>query len=121
MARASGRLRPGYDTPQLSIHRGKLPAVLARAAFERLGADRIHIGCALAGFDARGSEIVARLRRRDENRVFEVAGDALIGCDSIHSAVRAGLYPNEETAALGRHHVVARRRRLADLRQAATR
>ncbi len=85
----------GCDTPQLSIHRGKLHAVLARAAFERLGADRIHIGCALAGFDARGSEIVARLRRRDDDRVFEVAGDALIGCDGIHSAVRAGLYPNE--------------------------
>jgi 5-methylphenazine-1-carboxylate 1-monooxygenase len=85
----------GCDTPQFSIHRGKLHAVLARAAFERLGAERIHIGCALAGFDTRGSAIVARLRRRGDDRVFDVAGDALIGCDGIHSTVRAALYPNE--------------------------
>jgi 5-methylphenazine-1-carboxylate 1-monooxygenase len=89
----------GCDTPQFSIHRGKLHAVLARAAFERLGADRIHIGCAFAGFDARGPEvgpkIVARLRRRDDDRVLEVMGDALIGCDGIHSTVRAALYPIE--------------------------
>jgi 2-polyprenyl-6-methoxyphenol hydroxylase-like FAD-dependent oxidoreductase len=85
----------GCDTPQFSIHRGKLHAVLARAAFERLGADHIHIGSTLAGFEARGPEIVARLRRRDDGQVFEVAGDALVGCDGIHSTVRAELYPNE--------------------------
>lgn len=85
----------GCDTPQFSIHRGKLHAVLARAAFERLGADRIHTGCAFAGFYVPGPEIVARLRRRDDDRWFEVKGDALIGCDGIHSAVRAELYPHE--------------------------
>ena len=62
----------GCDTPQFSIHRGKLHAVLARAAFDRLGADRIHVGCALAGFDARGPEVVARLKRRDDGGEFEV-------------------------------------------------
>ena len=85
----------GCDTPQFSIHRGKFHAVLARAAFERLGADRIHTGCVLTGFDDRGSEVVALLRRRDDDQAFEVAGDALIGCDGIHSTVRAELFPNE--------------------------
>ena len=43
----------GYDTPQFSIHRGKLHAVLARAVFERLGADRIHTGCVFERLDDR--------------------------------------------------------------------
>jgi 5-methylphenazine-1-carboxylate 1-monooxygenase len=85
----------GYDTPQFSIHRGKLHAVLARAAFERLGTDRIHTGCAFVRLDDRGREVVASLRRREDGHLFEVAGDALIGCDGIHSSVRAELYPNE--------------------------
>jgi 2-polyprenyl-6-methoxyphenol hydroxylase-like FAD-dependent oxidoreductase len=85
----------GYDTPQFSIHRGKLHAVLARAACERLGADRIHTGCAFVRLDDRGREVVACLRRREDDHLFEVAGDALIGCDGIHSSVRAELYPNE--------------------------
>jgi 2-polyprenyl-6-methoxyphenol hydroxylase-like FAD-dependent oxidoreductase len=85
----------GYDTPQFSIHRGKLHAVLAQAAFERLGTDRIHTGCAFVRVDDRGREVVASLRRREDDHLFEVAGDALIGCDGIHSTVRAQLYPDE--------------------------
>jgi 2-polyprenyl-6-methoxyphenol hydroxylase-like FAD-dependent oxidoreductase len=84
----------GYDTPQFSIHRGKLLGVLHRAALERLGPAHIHADCRLVGFDERAGRAVARFERRGGER-FEEAGDALIGADGIHSTVRSTLYPDE--------------------------
>lgn len=83
----------GYDTPQFSIHRGKLLGVLHQAALERLGPAHIHTDCRLVGFDERADRMVARFERRDGREHIEAAGDALIGADGIHSAVRSGLYP----------------------------
>src|SRR4051794_8135241 len=40
----------GYDTPQFSIHRGKLHTVLLDAARERLGAAALQPGCRLISF-----------------------------------------------------------------------
>lgn len=85
----------GYDVPQLSIHRGKLHGLLLRAAIDRLGAERIHTGCRLVSLDVREAATVARFELRDENSSFEVHGDALVGCDGIHSTVRGILYPGE--------------------------
>src|SRR6186713_1286342 len=36
--------RAGYRTPQFSIHRGDLQAILLEAVKARLGADRLHLG-----------------------------------------------------------------------------
>src|SRR3972149_3213022 len=46
----------GYDWPQLSIHRGELHRVLAEAARERLGAERLVLGhrCVAVEQDASG-------------------------------------------------------------------
>jgi 2-polyprenyl-6-methoxyphenol hydroxylase-like FAD-dependent oxidoreductase len=85
----------GYDVPQLSIHRGKLHGVLVRAARERLGSARIHTGCSLFDFEDTGDRVTARFERRDTRDVLNVDADALVGCDGIHSAVRAALYPRE--------------------------
>lgn len=85
----------GYDTPQFSIHRGKLHGVLARAALERIGPSRVHTGCTLVECEDRGDKAVALFERRADGQRFDVGGDALIGCDGIHSAVRATLYPDE--------------------------
>ncbi len=85
----------GYDMPQFSIHRGKLHGVLHQAVVERLGPARLNTGCRLAGFAERGTEIVATFERREGGERFEAAGDALVGADGIHSAVRAQLYPDE--------------------------
>ena len=84
----------GYDAPQFSIHRGKLHGVLHRAALARLGAARVHPGCRLVGFEERGDRVVARFERREGGR-FAAEGDALVGADGIHSAVRAAFYPGE--------------------------
>ena len=85
----------GYDTPQFSIHRGKLHAVLLDAARQRLGADAVQPGCRLVSFTDHGDRIVARFERRDGGGAFEAEGDALVGADGIHSAVRAAFYPTE--------------------------
>ncbi|MPZ34971.1 MAG: flavin-dependent oxidoreductase [Rhodospirillales bacterium] len=85
----------GYDTPQFSIHRGKLLGLLHQAALERLGSAQIHTDHRLVGFDERADRIVARFERRDGGERIEAAGDALIGADGIHSAVRSAFYPDE--------------------------
>ena len=85
----------GHDAPQFSIHRGKLHGVLARAAAERLGRTRINSGWRLIGFDARRSRVVAHFHHEIAHDRISVVGDALVGCDGIHSTVRSTLYPNE--------------------------
>jgi 2-polyprenyl-6-methoxyphenol hydroxylase-like FAD-dependent oxidoreductase len=85
----------GYDVPQFSIHRGKLHGVLVQAALERLGPARVHTGCPLTGFSGGDDHVVARFQRRDGQDAFDVRGDALVGCDGIHSTVRSLLYPDE--------------------------
>jgi 5-methylphenazine-1-carboxylate 1-monooxygenase len=85
----------GYALPQISIHRGALQGLLYRAVLDRLGASRVHTGHRLVGFEERGDRVVARLERRRDGERVEVAGDALVGADGIHSAVRAVCYPDE--------------------------
>jgi 5-methylphenazine-1-carboxylate 1-monooxygenase len=84
----------GYNMPQFSIHRGKLHKVLLAAA-ERLGDGHIHTGCALSGFESQRDRVIATFQGRDGSVAVTIAGDALVGCDGIHSTVRRILYPSE--------------------------
>jgi 2-polyprenyl-6-methoxyphenol hydroxylase-like FAD-dependent oxidoreductase len=84
----------GYDVPQISIHRGKLQGVLYQAV-ERLDGGRIHTGHRLIGYRERGASVVAHFERRADGSQVEIMGDALIGADGIHSALRASRYPDE--------------------------
>jgi 2-polyprenyl-6-methoxyphenol hydroxylase-like FAD-dependent oxidoreductase len=47
----------GLDTPQFSIHRGKLHTVLLDAVRERLGADALQTGHRLLSFAERGDRV----------------------------------------------------------------
>jgi 2-polyprenyl-6-methoxyphenol hydroxylase-like FAD-dependent oxidoreductase len=85
----------GYDVPQFSIHRGKLQGVLYEAVLDRLGPSRVHTGHRLIGFEERGERVVAHFERRADGARVEVEGDALVGADGIHSALRATFYPEE--------------------------
>ena len=85
----------GFDTPQFSIHRGKLHTVLLDAVRERLGADAVRGGCRLVSFTDRGDRMAARFEQRDGGDTFDADGDVLVGADGIHSTVRAAFYPNE--------------------------
>ena len=82
--------RAGYEWPQFSIHRADLQQVLLDAFMERVGADRLHLGCQALGFEQSAS--LAALKLRDGR---SAGGAAVIGCDGIHSAIRGQLYPRE--------------------------
>ena len=69
-------LDAGHARPQLSLHRGRLHGTLHRAVLDRLGADHLHLG-----------------QRTEPGSAPD--GDIVLGADGIHSAVRAGLVPNE--------------------------
>jgi salicylate hydroxylase len=85
----------GCEVPQFSIHRGKLLGVLHQAAVERLGPARLHTACRLVGFAPRGDRVVASFEHANGER-FEVAADALIGADGIHSTIRALLFGGDQ-------------------------
>jgi 2-polyprenyl-6-methoxyphenol hydroxylase-like FAD-dependent oxidoreductase len=85
----------GYDTPQFSIHRGKLHTVLLDAVRQRLGADAVRTGCRLLSFTEDGDRVVVRFEQRDSGEIFEAEGDVLVGADGIHSTARAAFYPEE--------------------------
>jgi 2-polyprenyl-6-methoxyphenol hydroxylase-like FAD-dependent oxidoreductase len=93
----------GYELPQISIHRGALQGLLYRAASERLGAGCVHTGHRLVSFREERGRVLARLERRRDGGRVEAAGDALIGADGIHSALRACLYPDEGPPAWSGH------------------
>jgi 5-methylphenazine-1-carboxylate 1-monooxygenase len=82
--------RAGYQTPQFSIHRGDLQAVLLEAVKARLGADRLHLGWHCLGFDQDDSKVKLRFKDRPA-----AEGRYAIACDGIHSVIRKQLYPDE--------------------------
>ncbi len=85
-------LEAGYDMPQVAIHRGRLHGLLLRAV---MGAAHLHTGCVLVDFASRPGYVSARFSDRTGRQSVDIAGDALIGCDGIHSTVRKILYPEE--------------------------
>ncbi len=89
-------LAAGYAWPQLSVHRGRLQAILLDEARRRLGADAVRTGCHLAEWEDRGHEVFARfVNRKTGAPAAAEAGDLLVGADGIHSAARARLFPDE--------------------------
>jgi 5-methylphenazine-1-carboxylate 1-monooxygenase len=91
----SGRLA-GYRWPQYSIHRADLHAVLLRAVQQRLGPDRIQFGWRCVGVDQ--GELNARARfvsSVDGSPQPSQHATVIVGCDGIHSSVRATFYPHE--------------------------
>jgi 2-polyprenyl-6-methoxyphenol hydroxylase-like FAD-dependent oxidoreductase len=82
--------RAGYEWPQFSIHRGDLQTVLMDAVKSRLGPHAILLDHHLVRFEQDERAITAHFRNGKA-----IKADALIGCDGIHSVVRAQLYPSE--------------------------
>ncbi len=85
----------GLPWPQFSIHRGELQMILAHAAQEMLGTDRIRMGRRIARFAQHHGKVSAQFVDRDGMPVENIEADILIGADGIHSAVRAQYYPDE--------------------------
>jgi 5-methylphenazine-1-carboxylate 1-monooxygenase len=86
----------GYDWPQFSIHRGDLQQVLAQGFVARAGADRLFTGWRCIGFSQDQARATAYFEDAKTGEPLPAQhGAVLIGCDGIHSVVRAQLYPNE--------------------------
>lgn len=86
----------GYNWPQFSIHRGELQMILYRAVLARLGPDAVRTGHHFSSFEETGTGIRAEfIDRRNGAPREAVEGAVLVGCDGIHSALRAQLVPNE--------------------------
>jgi 2-polyprenyl-6-methoxyphenol hydroxylase-like FAD-dependent oxidoreductase len=90
-------IEAGYRWPQISIHRGELQIALLKIVQQRLGAQRIHLGHHLVGFEQRRhNQVTGHFARERNGRPFgQKTGDVLIGADGIHSTVRAQLFPSE--------------------------
>jgi 2-polyprenyl-6-methoxyphenol hydroxylase-like FAD-dependent oxidoreductase len=87
-------LHAGHPLPQLSIHRGRLHAVMLAAVRERRGDAVVKTGHRFERFVHSPGGVTAFFRRADGSLV-EQAGDLLVGADGIHSGVRAQLHPND--------------------------
>ena len=86
----------GYAWPQYSIDRGDLQMILLDAVKNRIGADNVFAGHHLVSFEQDGSGVTAYfIDRRSGQPIPPHRGDVLVGCDGIHSVVRAQLYPSE--------------------------
>jgi 2-polyprenyl-6-methoxyphenol hydroxylase-like FAD-dependent oxidoreductase len=86
----------GYNWPQYSIHRGEFLMLLARAVRARLGEENLLLGHHLESFEDDGRTVTAHfIDRRSGKRIHTEVGDALIGADGIHSAVREKLHPGD--------------------------
>jgi len=88
-------LDAGHAVPQLSIHRGRLQALLADAVRERLGQGALRTDRRLVGFEQDRDGVRARFVDAAGERLDDVLGDVLVGADGIHSTVRAALFPHE--------------------------
>lgn len=86
-------LQAGYPLPQFSIHRGELQILLADAVRARLGDDAIVTGMMLESAEQDGATVRAHFRCRANAQLHTVTGEALIGADGIHSALRRQFYP----------------------------
>ncbi|MEU3459614.1 flavin-dependent oxidoreductase [Streptomyces sp. NPDC006733] len=86
----------GYRWPQLSIHRGRLQEVLARAVRERLGRAAVLAGARVEDFaELPGARLRVAARNRAGGARTDLDAEILIGADGIRSAVRAAMYPGE--------------------------
>ncbi|MGH1421912.1 MAG: flavin-dependent oxidoreductase [Hyphomonas sp.] len=84
----------GFTSPQISISRGDLQMTLLDATRERLGAERVKTGMRLTGFRNTAEQAVGIFKNIQDEK-FEIASDALICAEGIHSAARKQMYPHE--------------------------
>lgn len=81
----------GYNWPQFSVHRGKLQMMLFDAVIDRLGPGAIVTNSGVDGYDTGKRQAHIQLAGSGER----IAGDVIIACDGIHSAIRSQMVPGE--------------------------
>ena len=86
----------GYDWPQFSIHRGDLQQLLLDAVCERIGEDKVLTGWRYTGCSQDSAGVTAHFRAIADGRELpSQRASILVGCDGLHSEIRAALHPGE--------------------------
>jgi 2-polyprenyl-6-methoxyphenol hydroxylase-like FAD-dependent oxidoreductase len=85
----------GYAVPQYSVHRGELQVILHHAALATLPRGSVHTGHVFERLECTNDGVQAWFRDRASGGLIATRGDALVGADGIHSAVRRLYYPDE--------------------------
>jgi 5-methylphenazine-1-carboxylate 1-monooxygenase len=85
----------GHQYPHFSVHRAELHKVLLDAVIERLGRDVFATGHRCVRVDQDDTGATAHFVAPDGKSLPPQRGDVVIGCDGIHSVVRAQFYPDE--------------------------
>ena len=91
----------GYSVPEIGMHRGRLHAILYRAALDRLGADRIHLAHRCVGLTQDEQQVTLAFQDAQGQDRPAVQADLVIACDGVNSAVRRQFYPQEKPAFAG--------------------
>ncbi|GIG90433.1 flavin-dependent oxidoreductase [Plantactinospora endophytica] len=85
----------GHRWPQLAVHRGRAQMVLLAAVLARLGRAAVRTDARVTDFvELPTGRLRLALASRD-GAASTTDGDALVGADGIHSAVRRTLFPAE--------------------------
>jgi 5-methylphenazine-1-carboxylate 1-monooxygenase len=80
---------------QYSLHRGELQMLLLDTVQQRLGPAAVRFGLTVQEFTASSADVTVTCHDESTGRRVRLQGDALIGADGLHSAVRATLHPAE--------------------------
>jgi 2-polyprenyl-6-methoxyphenol hydroxylase-like FAD-dependent oxidoreductase len=95
-------LAAGYPFPEVSIHRGKLHAMLYAEATARLGQDRIRTDCQLRALEQSATGVTLQFRGVTNGAAdTTVRADIVIGCDGVNSATRKIFYPDDAVVFTG--------------------
>ena len=87
-------LKAGDDVPQITAHRADIHKVLLEAVAERMPVGTVTLDASFETVKDPADGVIATFRRADGS-TFADTGDALVGADGIHSAVRRHLNPDE--------------------------
>jgi 5-methylphenazine-1-carboxylate 1-monooxygenase len=88
-------IHAGFNMPHFSIHRGDLQMVLLRAVIERLGPEAVVCGHRCVGIEQDANGVDVKFVNPRGATLPSAHADVAIGCDGIHSAVRALFHPLE--------------------------
>jgi 5-methylphenazine-1-carboxylate 1-monooxygenase len=78
----------GYPWPQWSIHRADLHDILLACVVERLGGEAVSLGKKCLDLTQDADRVTLRFADGSS-----ATGEAVVGCDGIHSAVRKNFFP----------------------------
>ncbi|MEC7760979.1 MAG: flavin-dependent oxidoreductase [Pseudomonadota bacterium] len=84
----------GYHWPQYAVHRGQFHMLLAETFMDRAGADALKLGSRVTGYRNNADGTVTAFVETEEGP-REETGTLLLGCDGIHSAIRAQMHPDQ--------------------------